>query len=155
MNDIQTTYFKSPIGFIKIEGNEEVISSLEFVRRRNTILKTPQCLKVYVRQLDEYFKGKRKIFSIKLNLEGTKFQVMVWKELQKIPYGKTVSYKYIAKSVGNGKAQRAIGNANNKNKVSIIVPCHRVIGSNGELTGYGGGLWRKKWLIEFEEQHNS
>jgi len=77
----------------------------------------------------------------------------VWKELQKIPYSKTAPYKYIAESIGNEKAQRTVGNANNNNKISIIIPCHRVIGSNGKLTGYGGGLWRKKWLIEFEEQN--
>lgn len=155
MNDKQVTYYKSPLGFIEIMGNENGITSLEFVRRRKTALKTSRCLNEYVKQLDEYFKGKRRKFSVKLNPEGTEFQMKVWKELLKIPCGKTVSYKYIAESIGNGKAQRAVGNANNKNKISIIIPCHRVIGSNGELTGYGGGLWRKKWLIGFEEQNNS
>ena len=103
-----------------------------------------------INQLDEYFSGERKIFHIDVILKGTEFQRKVWNTLKEIPYGVTVSYAMIAGKIGNKKAVRAVGNANNKNPVSIIIPCHRVIGSDGSLTGYGGGLWRKKWLLEHE-----
>jgi methylated-DNA-[protein]-cysteine S-methyltransferase len=101
-------------------------------------------------QLKEYFEGKRKIFSIDLDFEGTDFQKKVWNELLKIPFGQTISYLELSRRIGDVKAIRAVGNANGKNPVSIIVPCHRVIGTSGKLIGYGGGLWRKRWLLEFE-----
>ncbi len=107
-------------------------------------------LNACIKQLDEYFNCNRKNFSLKLYLVGTEFQKRVWNELLKIPFGKTVTYKDIAIGIRNHKAVRAVGNANNKNNISIIIPCHRVIGSDGKLVGYGGGLWRKKWLIDFE-----
>ena len=150
MNDIQKTYFESPIGMIEISGDEKGISSVEFFEDRKNDSKNTDHLKNCLKQLDEYFSGKRKSFSLKLNLKGTEFQKMVWKGLLKIPFGETVSYLDVAKGIGNEKAVRAVGNANNKNNISIIIPCHRVIGSNGKLIGYGGGLWRKKWLIDFE-----
>ena len=150
MNDIQKTYFESPIGRIEISGDEKGISSVEFFEDRKNDSKNTGHLKNCLKQLDEYFSGKRKSFSLKLNLKGTEFQKKVWKGLLKIPFGETVSYLDVAKGIGNEKAVRAVGNANNKNNISIIIPCHRVIGSNGKLIGYGGGLWRKKWLIDFE-----
>ena len=150
MNDIQKTYFESPIGRIEISGDEKGISSVEFFEDRKNISRNTGHLKNCLKQLDEYFSGKRKSFSLKLNLKGTEFQKKVWKGLLKIPFGETVSYLDVAKGIGNEKAVRAVGNANNKNNISIIIPCHRVIGSNGKLIGYGGGLWRKKWLIDFE-----
>jgi len=150
MNDIQKTYFESPIGRIEISGDEKGISSVEFFEDRKNISRNTGHLKNCLKQLDEYFSGKRKSFSLKLNLKGTEFQKKVWKVLLKIPFGETVSYLDVAKGIGNEKAVRAVGNANNKNNISIIIPCHRVIGSNGKLIGYGGGLWRKKWLIDFE-----
>ena len=101
-------------------------------------------------QLKEYFEGKRKQFTVKLFIEGTPFQKKVWAALQEIPYGATCSYKEQSVAVGMTKAVRAVANANGANPVSIIIPCHRVIGSNGQLTGYGGGLWRKKFLLELE-----
>ena len=104
-------------------------------------------------QLEEYFSGKRKEFDIPLHPQGTDFQRSVWKELQRIPYGETISYKQMAINIGNPKACRAVGLANNKNPISIIIPCHRVIGSNGALVGYGGGLDMKRKLLDLEKKH--
>lgn len=115
-------------------------------KNKKAIKHVNECIK----QLDEYFSGERKIFHIDVILKGTEFQRKVWNALKDIPYGVTVSYAVIAEKIGNKKAVRAVGNANNKNPMSIIIPCHRVIGSDGSLTGYGGGLWRKKWLLEHE-----
>jgi methylated-DNA-[protein]-cysteine S-methyltransferase len=103
-----------------------------------------------IRQLDEYFKGARKSFSLKLLLKGTPFQKLVWQRLKKIPYGKLASYGDVARAIGRPNAYRAVGNANNKNPIPIIIPCHRVIGSDGKLVGYGSGLWRKEWLLNHE-----
>jgi methylated-DNA-[protein]-cysteine S-methyltransferase len=102
-------------------------------------------------QLEEYFEGKRKKFDLPLALHGTDFQVTVWKALQKIPYGKTISYGELAAMIGNPKACRAVGMANNRNPIPIIIPCHRVIGKDGSLTGYAGGLEMKRTLLEIEE----
>jgi len=104
-------------------------------------------------ELRQYFEGKRKEFSVSLHMPGTAFQEMAWEALVDIPYGNTVSYKHQAKVLGKTKAVRAVASANGRNRISIIVPCHRVIGANGELTGYGGGLARKKWLLEFEKSN--
>lgn len=102
------------------------------------------------KQLEEYFAGKRKKFDLPLNQEGTNFQKKVWKALENIPYGKTMTYKEVAKMIGNEKASRAVGMANNKNNIPIIIPCHRVIGSNGKLVGYALGLDMKKYLLDLE-----
>jgi methylated-DNA-[protein]-cysteine S-methyltransferase len=148
-----SAYYHSPIGTIEIAGTETGITGLAFARAKK--VKTspvPSCLKDAVQQIDEYFQGKRKKFSLNLILKGTEFQKKVWRELLKIPSGRTASYKDIAVAIGREKAVRAVGNANRLNKISIIIPCHRVIGSNGTLVGYGGGLWRKKWLLEHEQK---
>jgi len=108
---------------------------------------------VSLKQLDEYFSATRKNFDLNINIEGTKFQTKVWYELMKIPYGETITYKTLAKRIGNSNAARAVGNANGKNPISIIIPCHRVIGSDGNLTGYGGGTDRKQWLLDYEEKN--
>jgi AraC family transcriptional regulator of adaptative response/methylated-DNA-[protein]-cysteine methyltransferase len=105
-------------------------------------------------QLNEYFASQRKEFTLPLILQGTDFQRRVWEVLRTVPYGKTISYKQQAEIAGVSKAVRAVANANGNNRISIIIPCHRIIGSDGTLTGYGGGLWRKKWLLEFEEMNN-
>jgi methylated-DNA-[protein]-cysteine S-methyltransferase len=101
-------------------------------------------------QLDEYFEGKRKKFDLLLEPMGTDFQKKVWKHLVKVPFGKTASYLDVAMALGEMKATRAVGSANGRNPIVIIIPCHRVIGSNGSLTGYGGGMWRKEWLLKHE-----
>ncbi len=144
-------YYQSPIGLVEIVATDDRVERLKFVDKRQPSAShlTP-VLKTCVGQIDEYFKGTRKKFSIDLLLDGTDFQQSVWRQLQKIPYGRTASYGDIARAIGNPKACRAVGLANGKNPVSIIVPCHRIIGSNGALTGYGGGLWRKEWLLKHE-----
>jgi len=106
------------------------------------------------KEINSYFEGKRKMFSIKLHTPGTEFQQVVWKKLLDIPYGKTLSYLEQAKKLNNPKAVRAVANANGQNRIAIIIPCHRVIGSDGSLTGYGGGLSRKKWLLDFELENS-
>lgn len=113
--------------------------------------KHPDIIKNCCEQLDEYFHGKRTEFSIPYITNGTSFQKDVWQALICIPYGKTASYEDIAKLIRRERAVRAVGNANGKNKLNIIIPCHRIIGKNGKLTGYGGGVWRKKWLLEHEQ----
>lgn len=144
-------YYKSEIGLIEIKGTRDGISSLNFVEKESMDnFEIPPCLKECVKQLDEYFKGKRKEFSVNLLLQGSNFQKKVWRELIKIPFGETVSYMGIALSIGNKKAVRAVGNAAKRNKIAIIIPCHRVIGSDGSLSGYAGRIWRKKWLLKHE-----
>lgn len=153
--DIHKAYYSSPIGTIEITGNEEGIMSVYFIDgeiKAERFLKpiTIDVINNCLLQLDEYFKGTRKQFDLKLNPEGTEFRKKVWEKLIKIPYGKTRSYLDIAKQMGDANANRAVGNANAKNPISIIVPCHRVIGNTGELIGYSGGMWRKEWLLNHE-----
>ncbi len=151
-----TAYLKSPIGIIKLTATNDAITSILFVveASKKEQEKPNEILLKCKQQLHEYFSGKRKIFELPLKLVGTEFQKSVWKALQKIPYGKTASYLDIAKAIGNPKAVRAVGMANNKNKIPIIIPCHRVIGENGKLTGYAGGIWRKEWLLNHEAKYS-
>jgi methylated-DNA-[protein]-cysteine S-methyltransferase len=152
MNALQEAFYQSEIGLIKITGSEAGIEGVYFVDEevQLTAAQPPDCLKNGLAQLEEYFRGKRQKFSLKLQPQGTDFQKEVWKQLLKIPYGRTVSYGDIAAALGDKNAVRAVGSANGKNPISIIVPCHRVIGSNGKLIGYGGGVWRKEWLLKHE-----
>ena len=148
---IYKAYYKSPLGPIEIVGCSDSILTLNFVEEMQAENgKQPFCAKECLKQLEEYFNGRRQKFFLKLAPAGTDFQKSVWRRLEKISYGKTVSYAEIAADLGNPNACRAVGNANGKNPISIIIPCHRVIGSDGDLTGYGGGLWRKRWLLKFE-----
>lgn len=152
MNDKKfTVYYNSPIGNLKISTTEKELISVRFVEQTDfsSSIK-PLVLKECLKQLDEYFTHQRKQFNIQLNPQGTDFQKRVWQELLNIPYGQTVSYSDIAKGIGNTKSSRAVGRANGSNPIAIIIPCHRVIGANGKLIGYGGGLWRKKWLLKHE-----
>ena len=158
--NIEIVYYKSPLGVLEIRSNGNAISDvlfinswkgakiieaeLSFVKPKTPIIKN--CIK----QLDEYFAGTRTVFNIHTAQVGTAFQQTVWAELCNIPYGRTISYLELSKRIGNAKAIRAVGTANGNNSVCIIVPCHRVIGINGELVGYGGDLWRKKWLLGHE-----
>jgi methylated-DNA-[protein]-cysteine S-methyltransferase len=147
-------YYDSPIGILEISGTEEGVTGVHFVDKKvDPEPAIPLPLKDCYRQLYEYFVGDRKEFALKLQLEGTSFQKRVWNQLMKIPYGKTKSYKDVAKAIRNEKAVRAVGGANGKNSFAIIVPCHRVIAHDGTLGGYGGGLWRKEWLLEHEKKH--
>src|ERR1035437_2640807 len=144
------TYYNSPCGLIELSANDSGITSLYFVKKRSSRSDKSKHLAECIRQLDQYFDKKRKTFSLSLDLQGTDFQKRVWNELLNIPFGKTISYMQLAINLGDKKCIRAAGTANGRNPVSIIVPCHRVIGSNGNLVGYGGGLDKKKWLLEFE-----
>ncbi len=145
--------YQTPVGMIWIGDYDGKISNISFSEIEGEKIETPVIKKMYA-QLCEYFEGKRKIFDVPLHIDGTSFQVKVWQELLKIPYGKTVSYKDIAAKIGNSNASRAVGMANNRNKIAIVIPCHRVIASNGDLTGYAGGLDIKKYLIELENKYS-
>lgn len=139
------------IGIIEEDGKIiEVAIGRELVENSDIIEKDTEILKEAVKQLNEYFEGKRKVFDLSVNPKGTEFMQSVWKELEKIPYGKTATYKEIAERVGNPKAARAVGMANNKNPIPIIIPCHRVIGANGKLVGYALGLNMKEQLLKLE-----
>lgn len=150
MIEKQTTYYRSPIGMLEIIGSADGISSIAFVEETAASATIPACLRDGVNQLDEYFNHERTEFSFKLDLCGTEFQKRVWHALLNIPFGKTISYRDVALALGDLKAIRAIGRANGQNPLAIVIPCHRVIGADGSLTGYGGGLWRKEWLLNFE-----
>lgn len=152
MIDRYIGHYESPIGWIEIETSIDSILSIVFVEERKSKTEYPEIMTNAIAQLDEYFKGTRIQFELKCEISGTDFQKKVWKQLLKIPYGETTSYNEIAKDIGSEKAARAIGNTNGKNRISIVYPCHRVIGSNGSLTGYAGGLERKKWLLEHEKK---
>lgn len=146
--------YESPIGVIEIVGSSEAIHSILFVERDKKINgiqgETPEVLVACLDQLDEYFKGEIHEFTFPYIFRGTDFQKLVWNALTMIPYAETGSYKDIAVSIENEKAVRAVGSANGKNLLSIVIPCHRIIGSNGKMTGYAGGLWRKEWLLQHE-----
>lgn len=152
MENTYRAYYRSKIGLLEITGTAKEILSVNFVERKRSVeAALPPALKTCRRQLDEYFRGKRRNFSVRLGLNGTPFQKRVWAELLKVGYGKTASYRDIANAVGRPKAVRAVGNTNRLNPIGIIVPCHRIIGSDGKLVGYGGGLWRKEWLLNHEQ----
>lgn len=152
--EVYKTYYQSEIGWIEITGDEDGVMTLEFVEARGEDSETlPKFLDECVTQIDEYFQGRRKEFFVKLNWQGTEFQAKVWKALLAIPYGKTASYMGIARVLGDEKAVRAVGTANGRNNIAIIVPCHRVIGSSGSLTGYAYGVWRKDWLLKHEAKY--
>lgn len=158
--NIETVYYQSPVGILEIRSNGNAISDVLFVNswkgtklvedELNFTRPKSTAIKDCIQQLDEYFAGTRTEFDIDTLQAGTEFQQSVWKELCNIPYGRTISYLELSKRIGNVKAIRAVGTANGNNSISIIVPCHRVIGANGDLVGYGGDLWRKKWLLDHE-----
>lgn len=149
-----TCIINSPLGYTKIVGDENGISQVTVLNSEEQITAIiPLVLEECVMQLQDYFEGTRKQFHLKLNPEGTSFQKKVWRLLETIPSGKTISYLQLSKQLGDPKAIRAVANANGKNPLWIIVPCHRVIGSDGSLTGYAGGLHRKQWLLNHESEY--
>ncbi|TCT14302.1 methylated-DNA-[protein]-cysteine S-methyltransferase [Natranaerovirga pectinivora] len=150
-NIIYRKYLESPIGILELIGNKEYLTEVNFINKIEMQEYTNPILELTATQLREYFLLERDIFDIPLQLDGTDFRIKVWNALKTIPYGKAYSYKDIAILIGNEKACRAVGNANNKNPIPIIIPCHRVIGANGQLVGYGGGLHIKKYLLELEK----
>lgn len=149
--------YKSIIGNIFIKTDENYVYNINIIDissiNKNFEYKKNIIIEEVIKQLEEYFNGKRKSFELPVNPQGTEFQKRVWRELQKIPYGQTRTYKDIAIKIGNPNASRAIGNANNKNPIAIVIPCHRVIGSNNKLTGYAGGIDKKFKLLELEKNN--
>ncbi|MBN2345362.1 MAG: methylated-DNA--[protein]-cysteine S-methyltransferase [Candidatus Aminicenantes bacterium] len=148
-----STYLRSPIGYLRITGNDKWLQAVAFCDQPGMQADAvPDILKRACQQLDEYFKGQRRKFELPLSLRGTSFQKKVWAALRKVPFGRTLSYGGVARAIGRPYSGRAVGGANHHNPVAIIVPCHRIIGHNGRLTGYGGGLWRKQWLLDHEKK---
>ncbi|MFV5685004.1 methylated-DNA--[protein]-cysteine S-methyltransferase [Flavobacterium sp. GB2R13] len=147
---METAYIKTPLGMATIIGDENGVSVISVADEGTVSTIIPIVLQEAISQLNDYFEGKRINFDFKLNPKGTEFQQKVWKGLLEIPFGKTCSYMDLSKKLGDVKAIRAVASANGKNPLWIVVPCHRVIGTDGSLTGYAGGLWRKKWLLEHE-----
>ena len=150
------SYYSSPLGKLRIQCSEEHVEAIVFAAENEDMPEEKhQLLSLTTAQLQEYFSGERRNFELPLKQLGTDFQQRVWQLLLQIPFGKTISYNDLSKQYGDLKAIRAVASANGKNNLAIIVPCHRVIGSNQSLTGYAGGLWRKKWLLEHEAKHHS
>ena len=144
----------SPLGYAKIIGDENGITQVSILNTEEQITDIiPHELEDCANQLQDYFEGTLKTFNLNLNPEGTEFQKKVWKLLEDIPSGKTISYLQLSKQLGDPKAIRAVANANSKNPLWIIIPCHRIIGSDGNLTGYAGGLHRKQWLLNHESEN--
>ena len=152
-------YYTSPVGILRIKTNGDSISEISFQDEqladavKQDIREIPAAARRCMDQLDRYFAGELFSFNLELAPEGTAFQQLVWEKLLQVPYGKTASYLALSKQVGNVKSIRAVGTANGKNPIAIIIPCHRIIGSNGSLVGYAGGLSRKKWLLAHEAKH--
>lgn len=153
-NENTIAFFQTPLGIATIIGDENGISTISIADEGAISENIPVVLQDAVRQLQEYFEEKRINFDFKMNPKGTEFQQKVWQALIEIPFGKTCSYMDLSKKLGDVKAIRAVASANGKNPLWIVVPCHRVIGTDGSLTGYAGGLWRKKWLLEHENPNN-
>jgi methylated-DNA-[protein]-cysteine S-methyltransferase len=147
---VYTDYIKSPLGLVEFKASEKGITQLIFCGSQMVDVKTNKITDCCKQQLIEYFEGKRKVFDVPLDPQGTGFQKLVWQSLLKIPFGQTKTYLDIAKMLDRPKGSQAVGGANGRNPISIIVPCHRVVGTNGALTGYAGGIERKLWLLEHE-----
>lgn len=154
--DVSFQWIESPVGRLLLVGDEAGLRELAFAQGRTAPRLDPSwknngaCLREPVRQLRAFFAGELQDFDLPLNPQGTGFQLRVWSALQRIPFGETISYGELARRIGNPNGSRAVGLANGSNPIAIIIPCHRVIGSNGKLTGYGGGLENKRWLLDFE-----
>jgi methylated-DNA-[protein]-cysteine S-methyltransferase len=143
-------YYRSPVGELLIESSNDKITIVNFLKTSKLEVNTTPVIEQCIRELEEYFFQGRKFFNVDLGFEGSQFQNKVWTELLNIPYGKTISYEALAIRVGDINSIRAVGLANGQNPIAIIVPCHRVIGKNGDLVGYGGGLDNKTWLLQHE-----
>lgn len=149
---VKTLLHATPLGSVEISCRDDGISGLKFVRRKPSALSKPHgVLRQCADQLEEYFSGTRRSFDVPVFLQGTGFQLKVWRVLQDIPWGQSVSYAELAATIGHPRSARAVGLAARANKIPLLVPCHRVIGSDGSLTGFSCGLWRKKWLLQHEE----
>ncbi|MCX6567100.1 MAG: methylated-DNA--[protein]-cysteine S-methyltransferase [Candidatus Aminicenantes bacterium] len=153
MNEKKILFVDSPIGTIELREKNGFLTDLNFREKTaGTKIRSSSILSVCAVQLEEYFAGKRAVFDLPLAPEGTLFQLDVWNTLRTVLFGRTASYGEIARKIGCPAAVRAVGAANGANPVSIIIPCHRIVGADGRLTGYGGGLWRKEWLLRHEQK---
>ncbi len=158
MSNTFTTYYHSPVGLLRISGTDQYVSEVHFMKADEAATALPPSAELpplaiqATEQLIQYFHGNRRVFELPIYQKGTEFQEKVWNELMNIPFGKTISYIELSRRLGDPKAIRAASSANGKNNLAIIVPCHRVIGAKGELVGYGGGLPRKKWLLNHENK---
>ena len=152
MEDLFVSYAGSPLGLIKVVASEQYVLSVGFPDKKADDEHQNEMTRLCEAQLNEYFEGKRRVLDVAVQAKGSEFQVRVWEELMEIPFGSQISYKELAEKLGDSKFTRAVGLANSKNKISIIIPCHRVLGRDGRLTGYAGGLWRKKWLLNHESK---
>jgi methylated-DNA-[protein]-cysteine S-methyltransferase len=150
MEKLHVSYLESPVGLIKIVASEQYVVSVTYPRKKSDDENPNEATRTCMDQLHEYFNGSRKLFDIPVRAKGTEFQVRVWEELMKVPFGTRTTYVDLARKLGDPKYTRAVGLANSRNRISIIVPCHRVVGRDGKLTGYAGGLWRKHWLLKHE-----
>lgn len=146
------SHFVSPVGLLRLRSNALAITHLDFVNEVEEEDVDAPLLEAVRLQLDAYFNHSLQEFSIPVQPGGTHFQQNVWEELTRIPFGKTISYEHLAKKLGDPKVIRAAAAANGKNPIPIIIPCHRVVGKDGSLTGYSGGIWRKSWLLEHESK---
>jgi O-6-methylguanine DNA methyltransferase len=158
MTKTHTAFLESPIGWLRVQADESALLAVDFVESAGAGRAAEESgrrpvLTQALAELEAYFLGERTTFSLPLQLEGTPFQRRVWDRLLRVPYGRTTTYRDLAAAVGNPRATRAVGGANHRNPISIVVPCHRVVGADGGLTGYGGGLWRKEWLLRHEHRH--
>lgn len=158
MSDTFTTYYQSPVGLLRISGTDQYVSEVHFMNEDEKAASPPATSPLppmaiqATEQLIQYFHGNRRVFELPLYQKGSGFQEKVWNELSNIPFGKTISYQELSRRLGDPKSIRAAGSANGKNHIAIIVPCHRVIGAKGDLVGFGGGLARKKWLLNHENK---
>jgi len=146
--------FNSPLGFLVIKSDGHAVTEVSFAESELQEQNVCEVLHKCKQQLKDYFSGKSIEFDLPLNPQGTEFQQKVWIELMKIPYGETITYMELAVRMGDAKAVRAVGTANGRNPIAIVIPCHRVIGAGNKLTGYAGGIWRKKLLLELEMKHS-
>lgn len=153
MDNLFRAYYNSPVGILELSATDKGLCGLYFVEEKLWDENPNEILHETIKQLKEYFHEGRKEFELPLDIQGTEFQKKVWDQLLQIPFAATRTYLDIAKNLGDRNSLRAVGLANGKNKISIIIPCHRVIGADGELTGFGGGLWRKKHLLEHESKY--
>lgn len=151
MNSSETAYLHTPLGMAVICGTQRGLTSLSFSPDPGVVQRIPPSLTGACEQLTAYFEGRRTRFEIPLSMEGTPFQQEVWEALLELPYGETCSYRELARRMGAPEAVRAVAAANARNPLAILIPCHRVVGSDGALTGYAWGIWRKKWLLDHEK----
>lgn len=149
---ISISYMDTPLGLLRLQGLAATLLRIDFADAHAGDSVNEEDLHTARTQLDEYFKGERESFELSMHATGTHFQQNVWEEVMKLPYGKTSSYEDLARRLGDIKVIRAAASANGRNPLPIVVPCHRIIGKDGSMTGYSGGIWRKKWLLDFEQR---